>query len=307
MRRYLVALAGVVAMAVAYPAAAAEKFILIDHTDGTDNFWPVVLKGAQDAAKLVGAELDFRHPNSVDAVEMAQIIEAVIALKPDGLIISILDPTVIGPEIKAAVGAGIPVVSINSGSDVARNFGVLFHVGQPEYDAGKGAGMRSKAAGVTNGLCVNQEAQNIALAQRCQGYADGLGEKLNMIDASTDPAQMKARTAAALQADPTINGIMATGPHVCAAVMSALADLGMEGKINLGCFDLSKDVVAGIKNSIVAYAIDQQQYLQGYLPVIGLDLYVKYGLIPGGDILSGPGFVTKDNAAQVEKLAGTIR
>ena len=307
MKRTSIALAGLAAVALTCPVMAAENIILINHSDGTDPFWPVVVKGAEDAAALVGANLEYRHPNAVDAIEMAQIIRAAVALKPDGLIISILDPTVIGPEIRAAVDAGIPVVSMNSGGDVARDYGVLFHVGQPEYDAGMGAGMRSDATGVTHGLCVNPQAQNDAITQRCQGYADGLGDPLNMIDATNDPAEIRTRTAAALAADSSIDGVLATGPHVCTAVMDAISELGVEDRVQLGCFDVSADVVAGIKSGAVAYTIDQQQYLQGYMPVIGLDLYLKYGLLPGGDILSGPGFVTLENVAQVEELAGTIR
>jgi simple sugar transport system substrate-binding protein len=238
---------------------------------------------------------------------MAQLIEASITQKPDGMIISILDPQVIGPAIKAAVDAGIPVVSINSGDKFARKYGALFHVGQPETDAGKGAGLRAKAAGVTKHLCVNQEAANIALRERCQGYADALGQPLNMIDATNDPAEIKARTAAALAANPSINGVLATGPHPCMPALQAIKEAGMEGKVNVGCFDLIPDIIAALKDGRLAYAVDQQQYLQGYLPVIALDLYTKYGLLPANDILSGPGFVTKANAAQVEKLAGTIR
>jgi simple sugar transport system substrate-binding protein len=306
MRRTIaMMLAGALAMMVS--PALAENLILITHSDGTDPFWPVVQRGAEDAAKQVGATLTYRHPNRVDAVEMAQLIEASITQKPDGMIISILDPQVIGPAIKAAVDAGIPVVSINSGDKFARKYGVLFHVGQPETDAGKGAGMRAKAAGVTKHLCVNQEAENIALRERCQGYADALGQPLNMIDATNDPAEIKARTAAALAADPSINGVLATGPHPCMPALEAIKEAGMEGKVNVGCFDLIPDIITALKDGRLAYAVDQQQYLQGYLPVIALDLYTKYGLVPANDILSGPGFVTKDNAAQVAKLAGTIR
>lgn len=307
MRTTVAALLGLLCLAVANPAAARATFVLIDHTDGTDPFWPVVLNGAQEAAKKVGAELIFRHPNKVDAVEEAQIIEATIAQKPDGMIISILDPTVIGPAIKAAVDAGIPVVSINSGSTYARKFGVLLHVGQPEYDAGKGAGERAKAAGVKKYLCLNQEAENIALRERCQGFADGFGQKLNMIDTTNDPTEIKSRTTAALMADPKIDTLLATGPHVCVPALAALHDLGKERSIYLACFDLSPEIVTAIKDGRVAFAVDQQQYLQGYLPVIALDLYIRYGLLQANDVLSGPGFVTKENADQVAKLAGTVR
>jgi len=306
MRKTIAALfAGALVMIAS--SAFAENIILITHSDGTDPFWPVVQRGAEDAAKKVGATLTYRHPNRVDAPEMAQIIEASITQKPDAMIISILDPEVIGPAIKAAVDAGIPVVSINSGDKFARKYGALFHVGQPETEAGKGAGMRAKAAGVTKHLCVNQEAANIALRERCQGYADALGQPLNMIDATNDPAEVKARTAAALAADPSINGVLATGPHPCIPALDAIREAGKEGKIYVGCFDLSPDVIPALKDGRLAFSVDQQEYLQGYLPVICLDLYLKYGLVPANDILSGPGFVTKDNAAQVEKLAGKIR
>ena len=305
MMRKAKALIAAAFMLAATPALAAE-YILITHSDGTDPFWPVVQRGAEDAAKRVDVTLTYRHPNRVDPVEMAQIIEASIAQKPDGMIISILDPEVIGPEIQKARDAGIPVISINSGDKYARKYGALFHVGQPEVVAGTGAGERAKAAGVTKHLCVNQEAANIALRERCQGYADALGQPMNMIDATNDPAEIKSRTAAALAADPTINGILAVGPHPCMPAIQAVEEAGMSG-VNIGCFDLIPDIIQALKEGRMDYAIDQQQYLQGYLPVIALDLYINYGLLPANDILSGPGLVTKENADQVAKYAGTIR
>ncbi|MEZ5666746.1 MAG: sugar ABC transporter substrate-binding protein [Alphaproteobacteria bacterium] len=296
------------ALSVAFAgAAAAENYIVITHTAGTDPFWPVVQRGAEDAAAAVGATMEYRHPSAGDLVEMGQIVEAATAQNPDGIVVSIPDADILGGPIKAAVAAGIPVVSINSGADVAASLGVLMHVGQPEYEAGSAGGARAKAEGVTHGLCLNQEAFNVALEQRCQGYADGLGEELNMIDVTNDPAEIKARTAAAVSSDETIDGLLAAGPHVCEAARAALQELGLAGQVHLGCFDLTPGVVEGIEAGDVAFAIDQQQYLQGYLPIIVLDLYNKYGLLPGADIPSGPGFVTKDNASMVMDLAGTYR
>jgi simple sugar transport system substrate-binding protein len=307
VRTTIAGLLALLCAGVALPATAQEKFVLIDHTNGTDTFWPVVLNGAMEAAKKVGAQLIFRHPDKVDAVEEAQIIEAAIAQKPDGMIISILDPTVIGPAIKDAVDAGIPVVSINSGAEQARKYGVLLHVGQPEYTAGKGAGERAMAARRKKYLCLNPEAENIALRERCQGFADGMGQKLNMIDTTGDPAEIKGRTTAALMSDPSIDTILATGPNVCVPALTALHDLGKERSIYLACFDVNPEIIAAIKDGRIAFAVDQQQYLQGYLPVIYLDLYKRYGLLQANDVLSGPGFVTKENVDRVAKLAGTVR
>ncbi|MGF1627334.1 MAG: sugar ABC transporter substrate-binding protein [Alphaproteobacteria bacterium] len=287
--------------------AIAENYIVITHTAGTDPFWPVVQRGAEDAAAAVGATLDYRHPSAGDLVEMGQIVQAATAQNPDGIVVSIPDADILGGPIQAAIAAGIPVVSINSGADVADSLGVLMHVGQPEYEAGMAGGERAVEEGVTRGLCLNQEAFNVALEQRCQGYADGLGQELNMIDVTNDPAEIRARTSAAVSTDESIDGILAVGPHVCEAAVQALTDLGLNGQIHLGCFDLTPGVVEGIQNGDVAFAIDQQQYLQGYLPIIVLDLYNKYGLLPGSDVPSGPGFVTQENAAQVLDLAGTYR
>jgi simple sugar transport system substrate-binding protein len=296
-----------VALGALVGAVQAQTYIVVHHSDGTDPFWPVVNRGAEEAGQKIGATVEIRHPQRVDAVEMAQIIETAIAQNPDGLVVSIPDGDVIGPVIRKAVEAGIPVVSMNSGNKVARDFGVLFHVGQPEFEAGQGAGGKAKAAGVTKHFCIIQEAANNALRERCRGYADALGVDENVVESTNDPAEIKARASAYLASNPEVNGILATGPHVCPPVQEAIAENGLDGQIHLGCFDLTPAVIDMIKSGQAAYAVDQQQYLQGYMPIIALDLYNKFGLVPGGDILSGPGFVTKENADQTAELAGKYR
>jgi simple sugar transport system substrate-binding protein len=303
MKKLLVATAALFAMTL---AASAERYVMITHTQGTDPFWPVVEKGGKDAAKAVGAELEYKFAPSGDMADMAKLIEAAVATNPDGLIVSLPDAAALGPAIKAAVAAGIPVVTINSGLESSKSLGALMHVGQPEKLAGTAAGERAKAEGATKAICLNQEAFNTALADRCQGYFDAMGQPLNMIDVSNDVAQIKTRTAAALQADQSINAVLATGPHVCEAAADAIAEVG--AKVHLSCFDLSPGVMKLIKDGKAAYTIDQQQRLQGYMPVIVLHLYKNSaGLLPGASIPSGPGFVDSKNAANVEALAGVDR
>ena len=72
-------------------------------------------------------------------------------------------------------------------------------------------------------------------------------------------------------------------------------------------FDLSKDIIKGIKSGVIDFAIDQQQYLQGYMPIVVLTQMAKYGVLQSGDINSGPGYVTKANVSNVEKYAGKYR
>jgi simple sugar transport system substrate-binding protein len=286
--------------------SAQERYVMITHTQGTDPFWPVVEKGGRDAAAAVGATLEYNFDVSGDMAAMAALIEAAAASNPDGIIVSLPDAAALGPAIRQAVADGIPVVTMNSGLESSAELGALMHVGQPEYDAGMAAGKRAMEEGVTKGLCLNQEAFNTALVDRCTGYFDAMGADLNQIDVSNDPAQIETRTAAALQADPSIDGVLAVGPHVCEAAVKAIEAVGAE--VHLACFDLSPGVMDMIENGQASFTIDQQQRLQGYMPVIVLHLYNNHaGLLPGNNIASGPGFVDKSNAAAVKELAGIDR
>lgn len=297
----------VAALALSASAAfAQERYVMITHTQGTDPFWPVVEKGGRDAAAAVGATLEYNFDVSGDMSAMAALIEAAAASNPDGIIVSLPDAAALGPAIKSAVADGIPVITMNSGLESSAELGALMHVGQPERLAGESAGTRAKAEGVTKGLCLNQEAFNTALVDRCSGYFDAMGTDLNMIDVSNDPAQIETRTAAALEADESIDGVLAVGPHVCEAANKAIKAVGAD--VHLACFDLSPGVMDMIEAGDAAFTIDQQQRLQGYMPVIVLHLYNNHaGLLPGANIPSGPGFVDKSNANAVKALAGVDR
>ena len=164
------ALGGAAAM-----AQEAPRIVVVVHGQASDPFWSVVKNGVDEAQKVTGATVEYRAPATFDMVEMAQLIDAAVASKPDGLVVSVPDAAALGDSIKNAVASGIPVVSMNSGSDVREELGVLVHVGQTEFEAGEGGGKKMKEAGVTKAICVNQEVGNVALDLRCEGFAKGLG------------------------------------------------------------------------------------------------------------------------------------
>ena len=164
--------------------------------------------------------------------------------------------------------------------------------------------IRDRAEGASKALCMIQEAYNTALVDRCEGY--GSAVPMQMTDTTSDPATIQTRATAALQANKDIDAILSVGPHVCEAVDKALVDLGMT--VHHSCFDLSPAVMDLIGSGRVSFTIDQQQRLQGYMPVIVLHLYNNSaGLLPGANIPSGPGFVDKSNASSVAALAGIDR
>ena len=277
---------------------------VVTHGQASDPFWSVVKNGVDQAAADLGITVNYHAPETFDMVAMAQLIDTAVAAEPDGLVISNPDPTALGDAIQGAIDAGIPVVSINSGVDDYADLGIITHVGQTEFIAGQGAGRRMAEAGVTNTLCVNQEVGNAALDQRCEGFADGLGgipSEVVAVDLA-DPTAAENAIAASLSDDPSIDGILTLGPTGAAPALAAL-----EGNdaVMLATFDLSPEVLTAIEDGTVLFAIDQQQYLQGYLGVLIVTQYAQYGLLPGGGqpILTGPGFVTQETAGQVTELS----
>jgi simple sugar transport system substrate-binding protein len=293
------------------PAAAAdERFVLISHAPDSDSWWNTIKNAIKEAGRDLKVTVEYRNPPNGDLADMARLIEQASASNPSGIIVTIADFDVLKGPISAAVKKGIPVVTINSGTQQqSAQLGALMHVGQPEYDAGLAAGKRAQAAGVKSFLCVNHFITNPASVDRCRGFADGLGIPLGsqMIDSGIDPTEIENKVTAYLRANPTTGGILTLGPNAAAATVRALDKLKLSGKLFFGTFDLSPEIATAIKAGTINFAIDQQPYLQGYLPVVVLTLYDRYGVLPGNSINSGPGFVTKDNIAKVEKLAGEYR
>src|SRR5712691_6089534 len=297
------------------PASRANlKFYVVTHGQASDPFWSVVKRGVDQAAKDMCVTAIYESPTSTtfDVVAMAHLIDTAVAAHPSGLVVSIPDANALGPSIKAAVAANIPVISINSGSDVAKSLGVLVHIGQTEEQAGIGGGEKMGAAGVKHALCVNQEVGNAALALRCKGFTEGLAETGGTVKEIgvniTNPTQTQQTIEAALQHDPTIDGILTLGPTGASPAIKALQALNKLGTIKLATFDLSSDVLNAIKAGQMLFAIDQQQYLQGYLPIVLLTLYATNLNTIANDVLqTGPGFVTSANVSQVIQLtaAGT--
>ena len=290
--------------------ASAEKYVLVSHAPDSDSWWNTIKNGIALAGKHVGADVEYRNPPTGDIADMARIIEQAAASNPDGIITTLADFDVLKGPIRAAVDQGIDVIIMNTGTpEQAREVGALMYVGQPEYDAGKAAGIRAKGEGVTKFLCVNHAIQQPTVGERCRGYADGLGIDLGdaMMDSGTDPSEIKNKVLAYLSANPGTNGILTLGPVSADPTIAALKENGMAGAIHFGTFDLGAEIVKGIKDGTINWGIDQQPFLQAYMPVVILANWDRYGVLPGNNINSGPGFVTKDGLKKVEEFAGEYR
>jgi simple sugar transport system substrate-binding protein len=283
------------------------RIAVVTHGEASSNFWKIVRNGVDAASRQVDVLVTYRSPDVYTFRRMRELVDAAVRSHPDGLVVSIPDLR-LAPSVRRAVRAGIPVVSINSGSDVYRRLGVLAHVGQPEDRAGAGAGRKMGDAGVRTALCVNHEVGNAGLALRCRAFDRALrraGGTSRVVVIDPRDRDKAARTLYRALAASRADGILTLGSDAAQAAMTAIGRLPRPDDVMLGTFDLSPEVLDGIRTGRISFAVDQQAYLQGYLPIILLSQLVRYGLFPAqGDVLpTGPNFVTRRNAAQVTRLA----
>jgi simple sugar transport system substrate-binding protein len=278
-------------------------FAVITHGAG-DSFWSVAKRGAEQAGKDLGVTVQYSE-SANDPQKQAQLIDAAVTDKVDGIAVSAPNPDALRDPLKKAVDAGIPVITLNSGQTDSAELGAMTHVGQDEVIAGEAAGRRLAEGGSQKMLCVIHEQGNIGLNQRCDGAKQGFGGAVENLqvkgveDISTTLTEIQSK----LESDDSVDAILTLNPDIAVAARDAVAGASSDAK--LATFDLSGDVVSAIEAGEIEFAVDQQQYLQGYLPVVFLKLFQDNANTVGGGqpVLTGPGFVDKGNAARVAALA----
>ncbi len=338
MQRIGRTLAATCVAALATLAQAQDHYVLVSHAPDSDSWWNTIKTAIKDAGQDFGVTVDYRNPPNGDLADMARLVEQAAARNYDGVIMSIADFDVLKGAAKKVTAKKIPLITINSGTpQQSEQLGAIMHVGQPEYDAGKAAGERARAVGVKTFLCVNHYATNPASFERCKGFGDAIGAdyKKATLDTGDDPTTVESKVSAYLRNNPGTQAILTLGPSSAHPTIKVVEKMGLKGKVFFGTFDLSPEITAAIKNGTIAFAIDQQPYLQGYIPVAVLAImkqqktkdlgvvmtalktnpqaqkrFQEYGLVPvygKRHISSGPGFVTKENISKVEQYAGQYR
>ncbi|MFB8037620.1 sugar ABC transporter substrate-binding protein [Streptomyces sp. NPDC056004] len=276
------------------------KIAMVTHSGEGDTFWDIVQSGAKQAAAKDNAE--FLYSANKEGKEQAQLVQAAIDQKVDGLIVTLAKPEAVKDVVAKAVKAGIPVVTINSGAQFSKGIGALGHIGQDEKVAGEAVGDELDARGRKKALCVIHEQGNVSLEERCAGVRKTFGGKVENLN--VEGTNMPAATSsieAKLQADKDIDAVVTLGAPFAAASVKAKDGSGSTAEIDT--FDLNAEVVKRLKADEVGFAVDQQPYLQGYLAVDELWLNRTNGNVVGGGkpVLTGPAIVTAKDVPQLEK------
>ena len=292
------------------------RVAMVTHGGIGDTFWDEVAAGAFAAQREFGIELFYDGDGNVN--EQVRLFDNAVALGYDVLIVSLADPDAFEQSIRSAVEAGLLVMTINSGEERGREFGAVTHFGQPDGVAGLGAGERMVFAGVKKLLCLIHEAANVGLEARCANaglameLSGGTMQRLS-VTGTADRVSTTGEIGAVLQADPSIDGILALNSGIAELAMSAIQSSGSEAQ--LATFDVSPAILEAIEAGDVLFAVDQQAYLQGFLPIafayfLSLDADSQTGGIlagmerwaASGRLVTGPGFVDQSNVRRFPQL-----
>ena len=287
------------------PAKAEEQhftFAMITHAQPGDTFWDIIRKGANAAAKKDNVKLIYLANPSAD--KEAQLVTNVVQQHVDGIALTLAFPDAEAGAVKQAQAAGIPIVGFNAGGDDWKKEGLLMYVGQDETIAGEAVGERLNKEGAKSVICVDQQQGAVQLEERCDGMKKTFKGAFQVLYVTGyDMPTVKARMTAKLQENPNIDYIVTLGAPFAPTVLDAITGAGSKAK--LGTFDLTPVAIGLIQDGKLQWAVDQQPFVEGYEAIDLLWLNKVNGDVVGGGlpVLTGPAFVTKENAAEVAKFA----
>jgi simple sugar transport system substrate-binding protein len=272
---------------------------MVTHEAPGDTFWDKIRNGAQQAAKDHG--IDLKYSNDPDAGKQATLIQNAIDSKVDGIATTLPTPDAIGPAAQAAVKAGIPTVAFNAGRDNYADYGIGMYFGSDETLAGQTVGAKITKENPGKTICVIQEQGQVQLEARCAGVKQGAADTENLFVNGRDLPSVQQTIGAKLQEDPSIKNVVTLGADIALAAMKSKADAGSQAQVVT--FDLNADVAKAIQGGDIAFSVDQQPYVQGYMAVTSLWLNLSNGndIGGGGPVLTGPSIVDSDNIGPIVK------
>lgn len=293
------------------PPVPEYTFYYVSHGGPGDPWWGPVIKGTQDASKLLNVETHYLGPKVFSIEELTSMMESAIAARPDGIVLTITSVEPLDPLVKEAKAKGIPVLAVNVDDPrpLPQRMPYLGYIGQKEYEAGAGMARRVLMEFTpTHAVVGIHEVGHIGLEARALGVSDVLGEKgvpVEKLDITTDPAKGIEILRSYLAGHPETDMIFLLGPIGAHPAIDLVKELGKVGEIRLATVDLDEKILAAIKDGTMICAVSQQPYMQGFLPVVWLYLHNKYGFIPPEHLATGPGIIDSATVGFIEKQITT--
>ncbi|BAS27958.1 substrate-binding domain-containing protein [Limnochorda pilosa] len=294
-------------------AAQADQydFVVITHS-ATISFWVPLVKGAQDAARAIslaeGVNITVRHlgPHLFNVEEQVSIMENAIQSGVDGIIATLPDPNAFDAPVQQALDRGIPVVATNT-DDTSGDNPRLAYVGQNDITAGRSLGEEIvKRVGTSGKVAIGlEDLGHPSLQDRLAGVRQVLDQTditYEVLHTTADLTQAVATFESFLLANPDAKGIFSVDATGTTAQGTVIRNLGLQGRVVSGGWDLVPGTLQNIQDGYTQFTVDQNPYLQGYYPVVGLYLYLRYGIAPS-NIDTGASIVDASNVNDVLSLA----
>jgi simple sugar transport system substrate-binding protein len=275
---------------------------MVTHGPPGDTFWDLIRKGAETAAKK--DNIDLKYSAELQGPDQANLVQNAVDSDVAAIAVTLARPEALKPAVERAISEGIPVVALNAGIDDWQAAGAKAYFGQDEQISGEAAGKKLAADGAKKVICVIQDQGNVALESRCAGVKAGFrGAVENLNVNGTDLPSVQSTITAKLQQDPSIDYIVTLGAPIALTAVESAKNAGSTARI--GTFDTNAQLVDAIKAGTVQWAVDQQPFLQGYLAIDSLWLYLNNGNVIGGGqpTLTGPAFIDKSNIDAIAEYA----
>jgi len=300
-------LVGGVALAESY------TFYFITHGVLGDVWWTPVIRGAEDAARLLGVKVHYVGLERWDLALLKANLESAILAKPDGIILTITSYEVLDEPARIAIAQGIPIIAVNVPDPRPKGERIpyLAYVGQDEFVAGKALAERVVQEFIPKAAVVMiTEPGHVGLEARTAGIKsvlEPLGVKVDVLDVTVDPAQHGPILLSYLIGHPEVDMVFALGPTDAWAAVQVVKEMGKVGVIKTATIDVDLKIIEAIKEGVMICAVAQQPYMQGFIPVVWLYLHLKYGFLPT-DVLTGPSVIDITNIdvimRQIETTGG---
>jgi ABC-type sugar transport system substrate-binding protein len=276
---------------------------MITHAEAGDTFWDIIRKGAETAAAKDNTTLVYS--SDPEAGRQVQLVQQAIDQHVDGIALTLSNPAAMKDAVAKAKAAGIPVISFNAGEKQSAQLGALAHIGQDETNAGNTVGRKLNDLGAKHVACVIQQQGQVQLEDRCAGVKQTFSGNTEVLYVNgKDMSEVKSSITAKLQADRSIDTVLALGAPIAMTGLQSVGDAGSSAKV--ASFDMNKTALQAVRDGKIQFTVDQQPFLQGYEAVDQLWLYKKNGNVMGvgqQSLLTGPNLVTKENAAAITPFA----
>jgi simple sugar transport system substrate-binding protein len=287
--------------------AQAEIGEIRSVTHGTpgDPFWAVYRKGLEDGQEQFGVELTDEAPEEFSVQALVDLLNSAVAAQPAGIIATITDPAAVEAPLRQAVDQGIAVIAVNVPDTRADRIPYLFYVGGDEELGGQVAAQRIlEEKTPARAACAIQEVGHVGLQARCKGFTDVMAEAGVTTDTvpieGGDPTGSAEVLRGYFTDQTDTDALFTLGPQGATPAIQVLEEQGLTDKITHMTFDLSQEQVDQIKAGNILGTIGQQQYLQGFLPILFLRLNLEHGFTLADDVLTGPFLVDSSNLTEVE-------